>query len=141
VDREKADDGEPCAPDHHVVQVLQIQHTKYENELQKDEIPKLIFYVLDKNKTFWIKFECKFFKKMRDENYLIFKSSQLAEYYALDNFAEEDEATVAEVDQNPDAPGLVGDRSVGGAQVAVLLQIARVVFELVALEIIALYVV
>ena len=52
--------------------------------------------------------------------YLVFEMSQVNENDALYDPADKQQATIAEVNERPDAPGLVDDALVGGVQVAVL---------------------
>ena len=49
VDGEEADDGEPAAPHEHLVQVLQVEHAEYEYELEEDEVPEVVFDMLDRS--------------------------------------------------------------------------------------------
>ena len=46
VDGEEADHGEPYTPHAHLADVLQVEHAEDEDELEEDEVPELIFYVL-----------------------------------------------------------------------------------------------
>ena len=46
VDGEKAYHWEPDAPHAHLANVLQVEHAEDEDELEEDEVPELIFYVL-----------------------------------------------------------------------------------------------
>lgn len=75
VNAEEADEREPSGPHDYVMHILQIKHAKYEYELEENEIPEVIFYVL------------------------ILDGSQLAKNKHLQQFAEQDETAVAEVDQ------------------------------------------
>lgn len=43
--------GKPEAPHHHLLHSLDIQHTKNENELVENKIPKLVFEMLKRKKV------------------------------------------------------------------------------------------
>ena len=101
---EEADEREPSGPHDYVMHILQIKHAKYEYELEENEIPEVIFYVL------------------------ILDGSQLAKNEHLQQFAEQDETAVAEVDQWPDAPGLMRHRLQRRRQQTVLVDVISVEF-------------
>lgn len=48
---QKNKSGKPEAPHHHLLHSLDIQHTKNENELVENKIPKLVFEMLKRKKV------------------------------------------------------------------------------------------
>jgi hypothetical protein len=71
---QKAQKGEPRAPQQHLVDVLDVNYAENEDELVKDEIPKFVFEVL------------------------LFGDSEFAEHQLLDRRADQDQPAEGHVD-------------------------------------------
>ena len=100
MDAEETDDTEPSGPHDDLIDGLQVEYAKYEDELEENEVPKVVFDVLKCTDKHLKNLSLSHSDTEGVSGYLILDGAQFAKYDVLDDFAEYQETAVAKVHQN-----------------------------------------